>query len=117
MAYAARVRRLRLAAPVHPQPAFGPDEIAKYRDVLAAYEALAAQLAEQRRNSDLADDKQLAAENRDMRALLAFPGVRTALLHALHSDHHAHAATRERSARDEAVGRLTAIYKRIGVDR
>jgi hypothetical protein len=128
MAYAARVRRLRLAAPARPLPAFGPDETGGYRDLLAAYverdaehrrriEALTAELTERRRNADVADPEQLAAENRDMKALLAFHGVRAALLHALHPDHHADAPAGERNARTDAVAKLVAVYQRIDADR
>ena len=138
MAYAARVRRLRLASNIYRQhPAHTHDEtaLAEYRDVLAVYverdaeyrrelaerarqiEVLTAQLAARRRQVAASEHERLVAENREMKAVLAFPGVRAALLHTLHSDHHVDAKARERSARDEAVGRLTAIYKRIGVDR
>ena len=135
MAYAARVRRLRLAAPIRLQPAHDEAALAEYRSVLAEYVALDAeqrrklaenarqievltlQFAALRLNADTAGTRQLAAENRDMKALLAFPGVRAALLHALHPDHHADVAARERSARDDAVGKLMTVYKRIGVDR
>jgi hypothetical protein len=55
-----------------------------------------------------------AAENNEMKAVLAFPGVRPALLHALHSDHHAGASESERRIRDETFIKLTAIYQRIG---
>jgi hypothetical protein len=135
MAYAARVRRLRLTSPARLQRAYTPDEAAsaEYRDVLAAFaerdaehrrklaesarqiEVLTARLAA--RQIDTSEYERLVAENREMKAVLAFPGLKAAILHALHSDHHIHAAARERSARDEAVGKLMAVYKRIGVDR
>jgi hypothetical protein len=128
MAYAARVRRLRLDAPVHPQPAFGPDETVGYRDLFVAYaerdaeqlrqiEDLTAQLAGRRRNTNVTDTEQLAVEHRDMKALLVFPGARAALLHALHPDHHADAPARVRNARTDAVAKLVAVYQRIGTER
>jgi hypothetical protein len=55
-----------------------------------------------------------AAENNEMKAVLAFPGVRAALLHALHSDHHAGASESERRIRDETFIKLTAVYERMG---
>jgi hypothetical protein len=129
MAYAARVRRSRLAKEIEDQrPAPDPRDAAldEYRDALAAYAQrdaeqirwiadLSAQLAARR--PDETNYRQLVAENREMKALLTFPGARAALLHTLHSDHHAGATAREQRVRDEAVTRLTAIYKRIGEDR
>ena len=66
------------------------------------------------------NDAELAAataENNEMKAVLAFPGVRPALLHALHSDHHAGASESERRSRDETFIKLTAIYERIAAGR
>jgi hypothetical protein len=105
MAYAARVRRLRRAAPRHVHQAHGATGDAENREMKARLAERAAEL------------ERLAAENSEMKAVLTFPGLRAVLYHTLHSDHHAAADAGERSARDEAVARLTAIYKRIGIPR
>lgn len=91
MALAAQMRRMRRAAATR-RPAQGQAANAQ------RIEALTAELAE-------------------ARAVLTFPGVRAALLHTLHSDHHANAEAAERRARDEIIGKLTTIYQRIGVER
>ena len=61
-----------------------------------------------------AENKRLAAENAEMRTVLAFPGVRPALLHLLHSDHHAALPAVELRKRDQVVASLMEIYQRIG---
>jgi hypothetical protein len=129
MAYAARVRRSPSAREIEDQQrAPDPHDAAldEYRNALAAYAErdaeqirriadLSAQLAARR--GDAANYRQLGAENREMKALLTFPGARAALLHTLHSDHHARATARELQMRDEALARLMAVYERLGEDR
>jgi hypothetical protein len=130
MAYAARMRRLRLAITIEArQSAPDPRDAAldEYRGVLAAYAErdakqirqiadLSAQLFAAR-HPDETNYRQLVAESQEMKALLTFPGARAALLHTLHSDHHARATARELQMRDEAVARLMAVYERLDGDR
>jgi hypothetical protein len=132
MAVAARVRARRAAlAALRPVRGVDDTALAEYSEVLAAYverdgqnqralaeaalqiEALTSQLAAARLVPDPVN-KNLTADNIDMQAVLKFPGVRAALLHALHSDHHAGVSVTERHARDEMVAKLTVVFKRIG---
>lgn len=55
--------------------------------------------------------ERLIADNAEMRAILTFPGVRPALLHLLHSDHHAGLPAVEMRKRDAVVASLTEIYR------
>jgi hypothetical protein len=63
-----------------------------------------------------ARQRQVILQMEEVRDVLIFPGVRAALLHALHSDHHAGSGLAEIRQRDDVMVKLTAIYQRIGGD-